>query len=945
MNRFVWLAGLLIWTSALAWADGHLTVLDDPEATAVVKLEFGLAHPSARAWTGSVTASPGEALSVWGWHFSRPDRTLPGGRFELNVRDFRPAQGYRPPFELPNGRTVLPNGVFVSVKAAPGARVRVETNHGAFAFGLDELRAAGRLTFLEGDAAAVWTPAVRALTRGEATQHDFPAATYVDGDLYVAWTAYHNEANVLYLARRAEGKWVIERVTPQWGDYYGTAVVGDAQGRVHVLYGDARGERWRLVDRTFAPDSGRWLGPRYVAPGGDRQMFPQAVQDAEGRPWVVWQEFAETNLEVAAASFDGEGWSAPLRISESAANDWAPSIAAAPDGSVWFAWDGFDAGNYDVFVRTFRRGKLEAPVQVTRAPTRDAFATIAVDSKSRVWVAWAEAGPRWGKDWGVLGETGTQLRAGSRIRLARLAEGRWEEPREPLEAAVPAWMSDRHEYPRVVIGANDVPYVFFRKQIHRQPILEHGLTLKIGEDERVLQPWYDTIRGMSSLHVIGYDGARWMGERELPLSTGGAFVQMAPARGKEATAVVWPSDGRSYRDPHFRTSQLRWAELPLAGKLSRDEAMQAFASPDSGADPEIEAEQRDLARVRASRWQDAEPLKLFRGDLHRHTDLSADSEVDGDILYAYRYALDPGALDFLAVTDHSGAERFHYYKYQWWRTRQIASMFNRPGRFVSFFGYERTVTFPGGHRNVISTRRDLQPILISDEEFTGLESWAERLYPALLAGGDIAIAHTTAGGGGTDWRDGDPRAEPVVEIFQGLRGSYEEEGTPAKGRGANRPAGFVWNAWAKGRRMGVIANSDHTSTHQSYACVYAPRLTREDIHGAIKKRLTFAATDNIVVKFEVEGADGARKKMGEEAVAAAQPRFAILVEGTDAIARLELIRSGRVVHTVSPGRTSASLDYLDNAAPDGESYYHVRVQQADGQLAWSSPIWVRPDRR
>ena len=931
---------LLAWCSSFAWADGHLTVLDDPNATAVVKLEFGLTHSEAREWTGTVTATPGEALSVWGWNFSRPDRTLPGGRFELTARNYRPEVGFKPPYPLARGRTVLPNGVFVSVKAAPATRVRVSTNNGDLDFELSELREAGRLSFLDGDAAAVWTPAVRALTRGEATQHDFPAATSVDGELYVAWTAYHNEANALYMAHRDGDEWETRRVTPAWGDYYGTAIVGDADGRVHVLYGEFHDERWRLVDRTFDAANRRWLGQRYVSPGGDRQMFPQAVQDATGRPWAVWQEFAQTNLDVMAARFEDDGWTAPMRISTSAANDWAPAIAAAPDGGVWFAWDGFEAGNYDVFVRAFRNGRLEAPVQVTRAPTRDAFASVAVDSQSRVWLAWAEAGEKWGKDWGVLGKPGTQLREGSRIRLARLANGRWMEPREGLEAAVPAWMGDRHEYPRLAIGAGDVPYVFFRKAMHRLPIPEHGLTLKIGEDERVLQPWYDTIRGMSSIHVIGFDGARWLGERELPLSAGGAFAQAAMAAGPRGTAVVWPSDARSYQDPHFRTSQLRWAEFPLEAHLADDEAMQAFASLPGEADPEIEAELRDLERVRAVRWDDAEPLKLFRGDLHRHTDLSADSEVDGDILYAYRYALDPGALDFLAVTDHSGAERFHYYRYQWWRARQIASMFDRPGRFVSLFGYERTVTFPGGHRNVISTRRDLQPVLISDEEFTGLESWAERLYPALLAGGDIAIAHTTAGGGGTDWRDGDVRAEPVVEIFQGLRGSFESAESPSKAGGANRPAGLVWTAWKKGRKLGVIANSDHTSTHQSYACVYAPRLTREDVHAALKNRLTFAATDNITLQFETEGNDGEQHKMGSELAMSGEPRFNIRVGGTDVIERLEVIRNGEVVLRRNPGETGVSMAYLDNAAPLGESYYHVRVVQTDGQIAWSSPIWV-----
>ena len=35
-----------------------------------------------------------------------------------------------------------------------------------------------------------------------------------------------------------------------------------------------------------------------------------------------------------------------------------------------------------------------------------------------------------------------------------------------------------------------------------------------------------------------------------------------------------------------------------------------------------------------------------------------------------------------------------------------------------------------------------------------------------------------------------------------------------------------------------------------------------------------------------------------------------------------------------------ALTYLDNSAPKGKHYYYVRVEQTDGQLAWSSPFWV-----
>ena len=476
--------------------------------------------------------------------------------------------------------------------------------------------------------------------------------------------------------------------------------------------------------------------------------------------------------------------------------------------------------------------------------------------------------------------------------------------------------------------------------LYRLPVLEHALQIQIGNDQRLLQPWYDTIRGMSEIQVSGFDGARWLPVTDLPLTTGTAYAQLALARIGNETVVVWPTDSRTYEDPHARTSQIRYAAIELDAAYAVSEQLKPLEPNEDGFVDAAPTEATDLARVRSARWAAKEPLRLFRGDLHRHTDLSADSQQDGDILFAYRYALDAGALDFLAVTDHSGAERLHYYKYQWWKTRQIATMFNRPGRFATFFGYERTITFPGGHRNIISTRRDMQPVPISDEEFTGNESWAERLYPALLRHGDIAIAHTTAGGGGTDWRDNDPRAEPVVEVFQALRGSYEEENSPAKA-GTSQPAGFVWNAWKKGWRIGILANSDHESTHQSYACVWAPELTNEAILDAIKQRRTYAASDNVVLRFEARRAGAAPFKMGEELVAGRSPEFQLQAVAPAPVASVEIIRSGEVVYSAEPGKALVNLKFRDADAPEeGTRHYHVRMVQEDGQIAWSSPIWI-----
>jgi hypothetical protein len=925
---------LVVQTRVRAWQPQAEEPADS--AAESIRLEFGIGGALARQWTGEVSAVHGEILRLSGWHFLHPDRVIATKGFEFETRIYAGEAGAfrEPATDLPV--PVLPNGVLLTLRTGDGAEVAVHTNHGDFRFRLADLKAAGRLPFLNGDVDAVYTPAPRPLTQGAASQHDFPSIASGAGREVAAWVTYQNEANLVYFAVNDGGGWKVQPASPQWGDYYGSAVAVDGRANAHVVWGEYKDDRWRLAARAYDIKIGKWSDPEYLAPAGRRQMFPRLVTDAAGSVWAAWQEFDGGNFEVFAARRGARGWEAPIRVSTTAANDWQPAIAAAPDGTVWVAWDSYDGGNYDVYLRAIRGGKAQAPVRVTHSPKFEAHTSIAVDARNRVWLAWDESDANWGKDTGVIAKTGTALHTSRRIRLACYRNGELVEPAQPLAESLPRWMQRMNEYPVLAAGNDGLVYVFFRHFLARIPRLEDQTLLKIGDKSQVLQPWYDTVRQQWDIAVTAFDGSRWLPARELPASTGRCYMQSGAAAAKDGMMFVWPVDGRTYENPHVTTAQLRYTLLPSFGRPA-EERMQSLTVDEDAVASAAPTEAADLAAIRAARWRTD---RLWRGDLHRHTDISADADRDGDILDTYRYAIDAASLDFMAVTDHSGAQRLNYYRYDWWRNRQIATLFQNPGHFVTFFGYERTVTYPGGHRNVISTSRAAQPYRISDEEFSGVESYATRLFPYLKARGDIAIPHTTATGGGTNWNGDDPTVEPVVEIFQGLRGSYEEAKGPSPGVGRAHPDGYVWNAWAKGRRVGVIASSDHNSTHESYACVWAPELTNSAILGALKARRCYAATDNIIVRVEATAAGGKVYRMGEELHASAAPELRLEVRGAAAIQRIELIRNQQILLARDPGAATATLSYRDTAPAKGLNVYHVRMVQQNGQVAWASPIWV-----
>jgi hypothetical protein len=313
--------------------------------------------------------------------------------------------------------------------------------------------------------------------------------------------------------------------------------------------------------------------------------------------------------------------------------------------------------------------------------------------------------------------------------------------------------------------------------------------------------------------------------------------------------------------------------------------------------------------------------------------------------------LDAAAMDWGLVSDHQyGCDR----EYWWWLTEKAADLFHSPKRYVSMFGYERSVSWPHGHRNVIHAARGVRPVpffLRANDAIRMTTSAREvqdddtkLLYEALRASNGITISHTSASGMGTDWRDNDPALEPVVELGQGDRYSYEYFGAPLgdpkeaeEGR-SRFEKGFVRSAWDKGLRLGVILSSDHLSTHISYAMVWAADRSREAVLEALRERRTYAATDNIVLEFWVGD-----HFMGEELVASSVPPIRVRVAGTNTISELVVFRNGETVYSNAGGSRQAEVSFSDLEPRPGLNYYYARVVQSDRQAAWSSPIWVNLD--
>jgi hypothetical protein len=341
-------------------------------------------------------------------------------------------------------------------------------------------------------------------------------------------------------------------------------------------------------------------------------------------------------------------------------------------------------------------------------------------------------------------------------------------------------------------------------------------------------------------------------------------------------------------------------------------------------------------------------LRIVRGEFHRHSEISMDGGGDGTLIDQWRYVLDAAAMDWVGCCDHdNGGGR----EYSWWITQKLTDVFYSPGKFIPMFSYERSVGYPEGHRNVIFAQRGIRPLpryksstLVSAPN-AGQPAHAldtQMLYVYLKQFNGMVASHTSATGMGTDWRDNDPNAEPVVEIYQGDRQNYEMPDAPRSPRqedsiGGWRPKGFINLALDKGYRLGFEASSDHVSTHISYANLYVKDLTREAVLEALKARHVYASTDDILADVT-----SGTHMMGDEFTTADPPVLKVKLRGISKFATVTIIRDGKYVYSTSPNMQEVEFSWRDNQPQTGKtSYYYVRGEQDNGELVWASPLWIK----
>ncbi|MFL5338565.1 MAG: hypothetical protein ACJ8F7_00210 [Gemmataceae bacterium] len=971
----------------LEWA-GKSSMEKPPVA---VLIEFGGKDTAPTDWSGKAAVTGAKIVHREGYRF-RPKAgdvlTEPDGWTIKSHRGMRVPQN-QPAVARQEGIATV--GVVLHLSdLAPDAALNIETTGDEKAKSkvpLADVLTGKPQPLLEGRGVVRLISTATPIATGK-TEDDFPAACYgPDGTLWVAWIGYHVKdesrraeqkqlqeqpkdfkayrqtefGDQLFVKYYRDGKWSDPiAITDEHQDLVRCAIAADGEGSVVVTYSANRDGRHDLYARSISATNRKPSSEQRITGGIDRNeghsyLSPVMATDQGGNVHIAAQTWSGDGMcgvmHISKLKLQENGWSAggTMGSGRGGGAQWNVALAAAADGHWRVACDGYSLDDYDIELPyegtpNASHGGNDRALQSSRFEARP---SIAYDPSDRLWIAYEEGPELWGKDFGALEKNpGEPLYSARSVRVVCLEDGKLMRPVAELPTSNaraphgiqegPAWPNYeralRYAYPKIGIDGKGRVWLTYRQKFGSR---------------------YSSIPGSYWLTFARrLDGDHWSEPIELHHSDGLLDHRPVLLPHKDGgLLVVHNTDGR-YTTPGSIDNDIYISHVDLPG----DPVPPKLEPHDPGKkDPKLveraKREAEAVKRIRDYRLENAgESYRLLRGEFHRHTELSWDGGPDGSLEDMFRYAIDSAQMDWIGNGDHdNGAGR----EYSWWLVQKFTDAYHVPGHFTPMFSYERSVPYPHGHRNCVFAQRGVRtlPRLAEpeqDKRVGGVHADdTKMLYRYLHELGGVCAAHTSATSMGTDWRDNDPDVEPFVEIYQGDRMSYEMEGAPRAGYDPKTkqepaniagwfPKGFIDHALGeKGYKLGFESSSDHWSTHISYCVVLAEKNDRQSILDGMKKRHVYGATDDIICDVRSGG-----HVMGDEFKTTSVPAMQVKIVGTKNLAGVDVLKDSKVVAQLPVNGKECAAEWKDPDPTGGVHYYYLRVRQSDGELAWTSPMWI-----
>lgn len=362
-----------------------------------------------------------------------------------------------------------------------------------------------------------------------------------------------------------------------------------------------------------------------------------------------------------------------------------------------------------------------------------------------------------------------------------------------------------------------------------------------------------------------------------------------------------------------------------------------------------------------------ETKNLFWGTLHGESERFDSAE---NIENCLRHFRDEKSLNFFGCSVPEAIEETS--NEIWKKINEQVSEFDEDDRFCALLGQQYSgEPHTEGVHIFIYNKEDRPLIRRKDARSSSLKKAHKLFAPKEV----LSIpSFTMSSSHPYDFSEFLQEHERIAEIYNawGCSEKTAKEGntfpiaSPAK-KGVHEAAeGSLLKALMKNKRVGFVAGglddrSVFASLYDTDQKQYSPgltgvlcdRLTRQHIFDALYNRHCYATTgERIVLGLFLAG-----YPMGSELSTSTKPGLHInrhlsgYVAGTAPLKKIELIRNGEVIHTFKAEGAFLDFAYDDMIdltkasikAPETGVlfvFYYLRVIQADGHMAWSSPIWV-----
>ena len=335
-------------------------------------------------------------------------------------------------------------------------------------------------------------------------------------------------------------------------------------------------------------------------------------------------------------------------------------------------------------------------------------------------------------------------------------------------------------------------------------------------------------------------------------------------------------------------------------------------------------------------------LTPYFGQLHSHTNISDGS---GSIEDAYKYAKEESGVDFLAVTDHSNSldndtsssMADGSKSSEWVNAHNVAKKYTDES-FLGVYGYEMTWSNGTGHINTFNTPgfESRNKTGLTNKDANALENY----YGILKQYPESVSQWNHPGKTFGDFNDFSLYDEQIDSLI-----TLIEVGN---GEGAVRGSGYFpsyeyyTRALDKGWHVAPANNQDNHkgkwgNANTARTVILTDSLNEENLYDALRNMRTYSTEDeNLSIIYTLNN-----EVMGSilsDKPESVNIKVNIKDEDNENVGKVSVVVNGGYV--LDSKVINSNEEVVEFTLPADYSYYYIRVDQEDKDIAVTAPVWI-----